>query len=153
MKKFTKKNYIFMFIGVAIIVSFVLFNNYKKPIDIHIVFNDAVIRKSNSNEGLKDTTIEINAKIYRGIYRGSILNFTARLTNQLEGKITVDNKEYYFDGFTAQSELINILGSVYENSEKAQEVFMLRMEDLDSIELIGKETNEYDYKVVAKNKK
>lgn len=147
MKKITKKNIFIILISAAVFVGFISFNNYKKPIEVHKVFNNAVTRKPSSNDGLKKSTIEINAKLYRGKYRGSILNFTARLTNELEGQIIIDNKEYYFNGFTGKSELINIIGSVYEKNDNTQALFMVRMKDLDSIELLGVGTN--DYKITA----
>jgi hypothetical protein len=69
----------------------------------------------------------------------------------LEGQIIIDNKEYYFNGFTGKSELTNIIGSVYEKNDNTQELFMVRMKDLDSIELIGVGKN--DYKITAENYK
>ena len=147
MRVFSKKNYILVSIGIIVIICFIGMYNYKKPIAIHKVFNEVIVTKSSSNEVLKKATIEIDANLYRGLYKGSIFNFNAHFTNKLEGKIIIDNKEYYFRGVTNKSEPIGIIGSVYENSQITSEVFAFKMNDLDSILLIGVGDNWKGYEI------
>ncbi|OOM77599.1 hypothetical protein [Clostridium sp. BL-8] len=151
MKVFSKKIYILVSISIIAIICFIGMYNYKKPIAIHKTFNEAIVTKPSGKEVLKKTTIEIDANLYRGLYTGSIFNFNAHFRDKLEGKIIIDNKEYYFHGFTEKSELINIFGSVYENSQGTSEVFGLEMNDLNSILLLGVGDNWHDYEIEAQS--
>ena len=137
MKKLSKSTYILVPIIIVILISFIGMYNYRKPITIHKIFNEAIVMEKGSKVVLKKTTIEINAKLHRGLYRGSILDFDAHFINQLEGKIVIDNNEYSFYGGTENSKLNNIIGSVYKNNESISDGFMFKMYDLDSIALIG----------------
>jgi len=149
MKKLSKSTFILIPIIITILISFIGIYNYRKPITIHKMFNEAIVIKPSRKEILKKTTIEINAKLYRGLYRGSALNFNAHLVNKLEGKIIIDNKEYSFYGITEKAELKNILGSVTDNNEGISEGLMFEMCDLDSILLVSTGKNESDYQVAA----
>lgn len=153
MKKLSKKTYILITISIITVIYFIGMYNYRKPIDIHKTFNDAIITKKGSREVLKKTTIKIDAKLYRGLYRGSIISFNTHFINKLEGKMIIDNKEYYFDGFTEKSKLINILGSVYENNQSRSDDFWIRMNDLESITLIGIREKGHDYDIIVQPKK
>jgi len=137
MRKLPKRTYILIPIFIIVLIYFIGMYNYRKPIIIHKVFNEVIVIKPSTKEVLKKTTIEINAKLYRGLYRGSILDFNAHFANKLEGKIIIDNKEYIFIGFTAKSNPINIIGSVYENNQSKSDSFMFKMSDLNSISLIS----------------
>lgn len=149
MKKLSKGTFILIPIILAILISFIGIYNYRKPITIHKMFNEAIVIKPSSKEILKKTTIELNAKLYRGLYRGSVLNLNAHFVNQLDGKIIIDNKEYSFYGSTEKAELNNILGSVNENNESMSEGLMFKMYDLDSILLVSTGKNESDYQIAA----
>jgi hypothetical protein len=147
MKKLSKSTYILVPVIIVILIYLIGMYNYRKPITIHKTFNEAVVMEKGSKVILKKTTIEVNAKLHRGLYRGSILDFNAHFTNQLEGKIVIDNNEYSFYGGTENSNINNIIGSVYKNNENMSDGFMLKMYDLDSISLIGVGTNVYNYEV------
>ncbi len=134
MKKLSKKNYIFIMISIIIIIYCIGMYNYRKPITIHKTFSNALVIKSGTKKIAK---VEINAKLYRGIYGGSISSFNLHFTNRIEGKIIIDDKEYNFDGFNGESKLINIIGFVHENNPNASVVFWFKMYDLDSIELLS----------------
>lgn len=151
MKTFSKRTYILVSISIIAIICFIGMYNYKKPILIHKTFNEASVTKAGSKEILKKTTIEIDANLYRGLYRGSIFNFNAHFIDKLEGRIIIDNKEYYFNGSTDKSELVNLLGSVYENSQETSEVFWLKMNDLNSIFLLGVGDNWDNYEIDAQS--
>lgn len=152
MKRLSKMIYILVPIIIVIFIYFIGMYNYRKPITVHKVFNEAIIVKKSNSEVIKKTTIEINTKVHRGIYRGSILNFDTHFVNLLDGKITIDNKPYSFEGFTEKSNLNNIIGSVYENSQSRLDGFMFKSIDLDldSIVLVG--TGKNLYNVVAPSK-
>lgn len=51
--------------------------------------------------------LEINVKLYKGLYRGSIFNLNAHLVHKLEGKIIINNKEYILSGSTGRAALKN----------------------------------------------
>lgn len=107
---------------------------YRKPIIVHKTFNNVRVINPDTQNTVND---EINAKIYRGIYKGAIINLNLHFTNIIEGKIIIDGKEYNFKGYNGESKLINILGDVYENNQNASVVFWFKMNDLDSIELLS----------------
>jgi hypothetical protein len=152
MKAFSKRIYILVSIIIIVIICSIGMSNYKKPVPIHKTFNEAIVTKAGSKETLKKTTIEIDANLYRGLYTGSIFNFNAHFRDELEGRIIIDNKEYYFHGFTDKSELVNLLGSVYENNQETSEVFWLKMNDLNSILLLGVGDNWDNYEIDAQSK-
>jgi hypothetical protein len=135
-KNLSRKIKILISIIVIIFVSVIGMYNYRKPITIYKVFNNAIVTKSGNGEVVKKANIELRASLTRGVYRGSIINFDAHFINKLEGKIKIDNKEYYFDGYTKDSKVKNILGSVYENKQSDTAIFWIKMNDLDSMMLI-----------------
>ncbi|WP_411682906.1 hypothetical protein [Clostridium thailandense] len=135
MKRLSKKNYIIIVISIITLIYIIGMYKYRKPIIIHKTFSNVIVIKP----GIQNTVnAEINAKIYRGIYSGSIINLNLHFTNRIEGKITIDGKEYNFEGFNGEAKLINILGSVYENNPNNSVIFWFKMNDLDSIELLSK---------------
>lgn len=144
MKKLSKSIYILILIIIFILIYLVGMHNYRKPITLHKTFDQAIIVKKSSGEVIKKSTIEINAKIFRGIYSGSILKFNAHFMNILDGTIVIDNKTYSFEGATDKSSLNNIIGNVYKNSESNSDGFMFKMVNLDSIVLIGDEKTLYN---------
>jgi hypothetical protein len=141
MKRLPKS--IYFLILIVILGFFVGMYNYRKPIPITKTFNEVLILKPRNKEILKRTTIEIDANLTRGYYRGSLLNFNAYFMNKLEGTITIDNKKYQFGGVTGRGDDKTMLGSVFENDEGDSSVFMFKMYDLDSILLLGTD-NEWD---------
>ena len=128
MKKLSKSTYILVPIIIVILISFIGMYNYRKPITIHKIFNEAIVMEKGSKVVLKKTTIEINAKLNRGLYRGSILDFNARFVNQLEGKIVIDNNEYSFYGGTGIRLNLNKgrwpLTTSYPHSNKESEIHL-----------------------------
>jgi hypothetical protein len=149
LKNLPKKIYILAPITIMILTYFTVMYNYRKPITVHKIFNEAIITKPGSLEVLKETSIEINAKLHRGLYRGSILDFNAHFTNELEGEIIIDNKRYNFRGFTEKSNINNIIGTVHEKNQVVSDGFMFKMYDLDSIELISMRKTQPDYRIFA----
>lgn len=134
MKKLSKRTYILIAICITMIIYFIGMYNYRKPITIHKTFSNVIVR----DQGTKKIVMaEVNAKLYRGIYAGSIIDVNLHFTNHKEGEIIIDGKEYKLDGFNGNSELTNIIGSVYENNQNISAVFWFKMNDLDSIELIS----------------
>jgi len=150
MKKISKSIYILVPIIIVILISLIGMYNYRKPVTLHKVFNDAIVVKKSNKEMLKKTTIEINTKLHRGLYRGSILNFNVNFINRLDGEIIIDNKTYIFEGFTEKSDLNNIIGSAFEKNQSRLDGFMVKMIDLDTIILVG--TGKNLYNVVAPSK-
>jgi len=134
MKKVSKRTYILVAICIIMLIYFIGMYNYRKPIAIHKTFSDVIL----SNQGTKEIVkTEINAKLYRGIYRGSIIDINLHFTNRIEGKIIIDGKEYLFEGYNGESKFTNIIGSVYENNKNTSDVFWFKMYDLDSIQLVS----------------
>lgn len=149
MKKISKRIYILAPIIIVIVIFLIGMNNYTRPITIHKVFTDAIVTRKDGNEELKKATIEIDAKVFRGIYTGSIRDINVHFTNRLEGKIIIDNKEYSFWGITGKPELINIIGTIHEKNSTS-DVFWFVMNDLNTIELLSvDEKSGYDYKINA----
>ncbi|MGV8983402.1 hypothetical protein [Clostridium sp.] len=107
---------------------------YRRPITIHKSYSNVIVLETGTK---KIVNAEINAKLYRGIYRGSIIDINLHFINHIEGKIIIDGKEYRFDAVTEKSKLTNILGNIYENNQNTSAVFWFKMNDLDSIELIN----------------
>lgn len=131
MKKSYKRTYILITICIAMLVYFIGIYNYRKPVIVHKTFNNVTIVKPGTEEKVN---AKIDAKLYRGIYQGSIIGFNLHFTNRIEGTIIIDGKEYKFEGFNGESKPINIIGSVYnQNTSRA---FMFKMADLDSLELV-----------------
>ena len=120
MKKLSKRTYILIAISIIMLVYFIGINNYRKPITIYKTFSNVIVLKQGFTKIAK---IEINAKLYRGLYEGSISNINLHFRNRIEGKIIIGGKEYRFDGFTEKTKLINILGNVYENNQNTSVVF------------------------------
>ena len=108
--------------------------NYRKPIAIHKTFSNVILRNQGTKEVVK---AEINARLYRGIYSGSIIDINLHFTNRIEGTIIIDGNEYLFDGYNGESKVTNMIGYVYENSKNTSNVFWFKMYDLDSIELLS----------------
>lgn len=134
MKKLSKKSYIIIAISIITFIYTTGMYKYRKPVIIHKTFSNVLVIKS----GIQSTVnAEINGKIYRGIYSGSIIDLNLHFTNRIEGKIIIDGKEYSFKGFNGESKLINILGNVYDNTQNVSVVFWFKMNDLDSIELLS----------------
>lgn len=106
---------------------------YRKPITIHKTYSNVTVLEPGTKKILK---AEINAKLYRGKYRGSVIDINLHFINRIEGKIILDGKEYRFDAFTGKSTLTNILGNIYENNQNTSAVFWFKMNDLDSIEFL-----------------
>ncbi|MBW9159519.1 hypothetical protein [Clostridium tagluense] len=132
MKKLSKRTYILIAICITIIIYFIGIYNYRKPITIHKTFSNVIVLNTGTKNIVKT---EINAKLYRGIYMGSIMDISLHFTNRIEGKIIIDGKEYSFDGFNRESNLINIIGTVYEDNQNSSPVFWFKMNDLNSIKL------------------
>jgi len=134
MRKLSKRTYILIAICITMIIYFIGMYNYRKPITIHKTFTNVIVR----DQGTKKIVMaEINAKLYRGIYMGSIIDINLHFTNRIEGEIIIDGKDYRLDGFNGNSKLTNIIGSVYESNQNVSAVFWFKMNDLDSIELIS----------------
>lgn len=100
MKKLQKKSYILVVITLVIITCCVGLYNYRKPISFHKTVN-AIIRPNPIDNPrvdviLRETTVEINAKMYRGLYDVTINKIY--FSTDLKGKIIIDNKEYTFTG-------------------------------------------------------
>ncbi|MGH4140615.1 hypothetical protein [Clostridium sp.] len=133
MKKLSKRTYIIIAICTITIIYFIGINNYRKPITLHKTFSNVTVSKSSIK---KIEKIEMNSKIYKGIYKGSIIDVNLHFTNRIEGEIIIDGKEYRFNGYTGKSKLTNILGDVYEKNQNDSAVFWFKMKDLDSMELI-----------------
>ncbi len=146
MGKLKKRHYILISIILIVLIYLIGMYNYRKPIYIHKVFNDAVETKSGSKEVLKKTSIELKANLTRGVYKGSIIHFDAKYVNELEGTITIENKEYYFNGYSQGPKGTNIRGYLYENKESNIIVYFLSMYDLDSIILMGWDGNDHNYR-------
>jgi hypothetical protein len=134
MKKLSKRTYILIIISVTMLTYLIGMYNYRKPITIQKTFSNIIISNPNID---KIEKIQINAKLHKGIYEGSIANINLHFKNRIEGKVIIGVKEYRFDGFTEKSKLTNILGGVYENNQNTPAVFWLKMKNLDSIELIS----------------
>ncbi|WML34517.1 hypothetical protein [Clostridium sp. OS1-26] len=134
MKKLSKRTYILIAICITMLIYFIGIYNYGKPITIHKTFSNVIVLKSGTEKIVK---AELNAKLYRGIYQGSITSINLHFTNRIEGNIIIDGKEYRFDGFNGESKPINIIGSVYENNQNTSDVFWFKMNDLDSLELLS----------------
>ncbi|GCD12368.1 hypothetical protein [Clostridium tagluense] len=132
MKKLSKRTYILIAICITVIIYFIGIYNYRKPITIHKTFSNVIVLNTGTKNIVK---AEINAKLYRGIYMGSIMDISLHFTNRIEGKIIIDAKEYSFDGFNRESNLINIIGTVYEDNQNSSPVFWFKMNDLNSIKL------------------
>ena len=115
------------------LVYFIGIYNYRKPITIHKTFSNVIVKGSTE----KIVKVELNAQLYRGIFQGSIIDINLHFTNDIKGKIIIDGKEYRLDGFNGKSKLTNIIGSVYEDNQNTSAVFMFKMDDLDSIELLS----------------
>lgn len=133
MKKSYKRTYILITICIAMLVYFIGIYNYRKPVTIHKTFNNVTVLKPGTEEKV---IAEINAKLYRGIYQGSIIGFDLHFTNRIEGTIIIDGKEYKFEGFNGKSKPVNIIGSVYEYNHNSSRAFIFKMADLDSLELL-----------------
>ena len=147
MKKLSKRTYTIIIICVITLIYFIGINNYRKPIIINKTFNSITVSNPNIKKIAK---IDINAKLYRGLYYGSIADINLHFRNRIEGKIIIGGKEYIFDGFTEKSKLTNILGNVYENNQNTSAVFWFKMKDLESIELIEVDkSGKSDYKIEA----
>ena len=108
MRKLSKRTYILIAICITMIIYFIGMYNYRKPITIHKTFTNVIVR----DQGTKKIVMaEINAKLYRGIYMGSIIDINLHFTNHIEGEIIIDGKDYRLDGFNGNSKLTNIIGS------------------------------------------
>ncbi|MBI6872336.1 hypothetical protein [Clostridium aciditolerans] len=138
MKRLSKKTYVIIAISIIILIYIIGMYKYRKPITIHKTFSNVLVIKPGTQNTVK---AEINAKIYRGIYRGSIISLNLHFINRIEGKIIIDDKEYNFEGYNGESKLINIIGDVHENNKDASVVFWFKMNDLDSIELLSKDSS------------
>jgi len=133
MKRLSKRTYILIAISIAILIYLIGMYNYRKPIAIQKTYSNVTLLESGIKKIVK---VEINAKLYRGIYRGSIIDINLHFINRIEGKIIINGKEYRCDAVTAKSKLTNILGDVYENNQNTSAIYWFKMNDLDSIELI-----------------
>ncbi|WP_425446060.1 hypothetical protein [Dethiothermospora halolimnae] len=137
MKKLSKRMYILIItITITLGISIGL-NIYRIPIEINKTFNKATIMEPSKDKIIKNTTIKINAKLHRGIIRGSILDFDIHLIQKLEGTILIDGKEYNFHALTGPSETKRMLGGVYRDNGMGSDDFMLGIYDLESILLVG----------------
>lgn len=132
MSKLSKRTYTLILICITMLIYFMGIYNYRKPITIHKTFSNVIVVKPGTKEKVN---AEINAKLYRGIYQGSIIGFNLHFTNRIEGNIIIDGKEYRFYGFNGESKPVNIIGSVYEYNKNTSRVFMFKMDDLNSLEL------------------
>ena len=72
MKKLSKRTYILIAISIIMLIYLIGIHNYRKPITIHKTFNNVIVSKSDIK---KISKIEINGKIYRGIYGGTIASY------------------------------------------------------------------------------
>ena len=84
MKKLSKITYILFIIIVTMLIYFIGIYNYRKPVAIHKSFNNILISKPDIKKIAK---IEIKAKLYRGIYQGSIANINLLLVTVLKEKL------------------------------------------------------------------
>ena len=69
MKKLSKRTYILIAIGITMIVYSTGMYNYRKPITLHKTFSNVIVRDQSAK---KIVMAEVNDKLYRGIYTGSI---------------------------------------------------------------------------------
>jgi hypothetical protein len=72
MNKLSKRTYTLIVICITMLIYFIGIYNYRKPIIIHKTFNNVIVVKPGTKEKVN---AEINAKLYRGIYQGSIIGF------------------------------------------------------------------------------
>ena len=151
MKKLSKRTYILIAISIIMLIYLIGIYNYRKPITIHKTYNNVTVSKPDTK---KISKTEINAKIYRGIYGGTVAGIDLHFINRIEGKIIIGGKEYRFDAFTEKSKLTNILGNIYENNQNTPAVFWFKMNDLDSIELLrvdmSDKSGKSEYKIEAR---
>lgn len=134
MNKLSKKTYFLIITFIAISIYLVAINAYRKPIAVHKTFNNVTLFKAGTSTIVK---AETNAKLYRGIYGGSIFNFNLHFTDRIEGNIIIDGKEYTFHGFNGESKPVNLIGSVYDKNQNTSSAFLFKMNDLDSLELVS----------------
>ena len=135
MKKIFKRTYTLIAICcITILIYFIGMHYYRRPIIIHKTFSNVIVLKKGIKKIVK---AEINANLYRGIYKGSIIDINVHFTNRIEGEIIIDGKKYRFDGANGESKLTNIIGDVYKINQNNTSVFWFKMNDLNSIELIS----------------
>ncbi|MGH4117340.1 hypothetical protein [Clostridium sp.] len=74
MKILPKKSYILLAISLVIIICCIGMYNYRKPLTFNKTLNATIRPNPNHDPGavmiLRKTTVEINAKMYRGLYAG-----------------------------------------------------------------------------------
>ena len=147
MKKTNNLTFKVGFIIVIALIFSIGLHNYRKPIPIHKTFNETIIVKASNKKILKKTKIKIDANLYRGLYRGSILNFNPHFINKLEGTMVIDNKEYKFGGVTEGTNYKSALVSVFKDNQGDLSVFMFKMYDINSIVLLG--MKEWDGQIIV----
>ena len=127
------RTYILTAISITMLIYLIGMYNYRKPIIIQKSYSNVIVLEPGAKKIVK---AEIDAKLYRGIYRGSIIDIDLHFINRIEGKIILDGKAYKFNGYTEKSKIINILGNIYENDQNTSAVFWFKMNNLDSIEFL-----------------
>jgi len=131
--KKSKRTYILTAISITTLIYLIGMYYYRKPITLHKAYSNVIVSEPGAKKIVK---AELNAKLYRGIYRGSIFDFNLHFINRIEGKIILDGKDYKFNGYTEKSKLVDILGNLYENDQNTSAVFWFKMNNLDSIEFL-----------------
>jgi hypothetical protein len=81
------------------------------------------------------------------VYEGALIHFDGHFKNMLESNVIIDNKQYYLEGNTNDSQIASIIGAVYDNKQRDTIMFLLKMDDLNSIMLIDD-----DYYITGKAK-
>jgi len=134
MKKFSKKSYILVAISLVIIICYIGMHNYRKPITFHKTVN-AIIRPNLSDNPrmdviLRETTVEINAKMYRELCNVTINKLY--FSSELIGEIIIDNTEYTFTGSSPGESNCNWFLCYVNNNDKYSGFILY---DLNAVEI------------------
>lgn len=141
MRKLSKKSYILIAISLIIITCCVRIYKRRKPITFHKTVN-AQIRtnlsdKQNEDMVLRETTVEIDAKMYGGLWR--IIKNKIYTRTELKGIIIIDNEEYLFKGSSPGISKNSMFYCYYVNDDDKYHSFIL--EDLNSVVIYMKKKN------------
>lgn len=138
MKKLSKKSYLLISIGIITFICIIGINSYRKPITFHKNVN-AIIKPNPRDDArstviLRETNVEINAEMYRGVYAG-IFDNKINFNTDLKGKIIIDNKEYTFIGSAPGKSKHNWFLSYVDNKDKYSGFILY---DLNTVEIFMK---------------